>query len=76
VDTGYDSSTLALVDLLANHQVIYGAQLDKLVISQVGFLAQKRLARGVKLNHGEATVRNLTLPCYFYCHPAPSSFNH
>jgi urease gamma subunit len=33
----------------------YG-QLDKLVIAQLGFLAQKRLARGVKLNHSEACV--------------------
>ena len=32
------------------------AQLDKLVTSQLGFLAQRRLARGVKLNHAEATV--------------------
>ena len=32
------------------------AQLDKLVISQLGLLAQRRLARGVKLNHTEATV--------------------
>jgi hypothetical protein len=32
-------------------------QLDKLVISQLGLLAQRRLARGVKLNHAEATVR-------------------
>ena len=31
-------------------------QLDKLVISQLGFLAQRRLARGLKLNHSEATV--------------------
>ncbi|EHK40268.1 hypothetical protein TRIATDRAFT_89413 [Trichoderma atroviride IMI 206040] len=31
-------------------------ELDKLVISQVGFLAQKRLARGVKLNYSEATA--------------------
>ncbi|KAI1378518.1 urease [Hypoxylon crocopeplum] len=31
-------------------------ELDKLVISQLGFLAQKRLARGVKLNHTEATA--------------------
>jgi urease gamma subunit len=31
-------------------------QLDKLVISQLGLLAQRRLARGVKLNHAEATV--------------------
>lgn len=32
-------------------------QLDKLVISQLGLLAQRRLARGVKLNQSEATVR-------------------
>ncbi|KAI9752224.1 MAG: Urease [Chaenotheca gracillima] len=31
-------------------------ELDKLVISQVGLLAQRRLARGVKLNHAEATA--------------------
>ncbi|KAI1383839.1 urease [Hypoxylon trugodes] len=31
-------------------------ELDKLVLSQLGFLAQKRLARGVKLNHTEATA--------------------
>ncbi|KAJ9151999.1 Urease [Pleurostoma richardsiae] len=31
-------------------------ELDKLVISQVGFIAQRRLARGVKLNHSEATA--------------------
>ncbi|KOS18994.1 Urease [Escovopsis weberi] len=31
-------------------------EIDKLVISQVGFQAQKRLARGVKLNHAEATA--------------------
>ncbi|KAH0395599.1 hypothetical protein KCU89_g10163, partial [Aureobasidium melanogenum] len=30
--------------------------LDKLVISQVGQLAQRRLARGVKLNQTEATA--------------------
>jgi len=36
----------------ANHR----QQLDKLVISQLGFLAQRRLARGLKLNHSEATV--------------------
>ncbi|KAK5121286.1 Urease [Meristemomyces frigidus] len=29
-------------------------ELDKLVISQLGFLAQRRLARGVRLNHAEA----------------------
>lgn len=32
-------------------------QHDKLIISQTGLLAQRRLARGVKLNHAEATVR-------------------
>ncbi|CAG8529512.1 34940_t:CDS:2 [Gigaspora margarita] len=31
-------------------------ELDKLILNQVGFLAQKRLARGVKLNHTEATA--------------------
>ncbi|KAF4240939.1 hypothetical protein CNMCM8980_001031 [Aspergillus fumigatiaffinis] len=29
-------------------------ELDKLTISQLGFLAQRRLARGVRLNHAEA----------------------
>lgn len=33
------------------------SQLDKLLIAQAGFLAQRRLARGVILNHAEATVR-------------------
>ncbi|KAG6219171.1 Urease [Claviceps purpurea] len=31
-------------------------ELDKLVISQLGLLAQRRLARGVRLNHSEATA--------------------
>ncbi|KAJ2892991.1 urease [Zalerion maritima] len=31
-------------------------ELDKLAISQLGFIAQRRLARGVKLNHSEATA--------------------
>ncbi|KAM5484334.1 Urease [Microsporum audouinii] len=31
-------------------------ELDKLTISQLGFLAQRRLARGVRLNHAEATA--------------------
>ncbi|GAB1311038.1 Urease [Madurella fahalii] len=31
-------------------------ELDKLTISQLGFLAQRRLARGVKLNHAEASA--------------------
>ncbi|KAL8819928.1 MAG: hypothetical protein Q9191_007624 [Dirinaria sp. TL-2023a] len=31
-------------------------ELDKLVISQFGLLAQRRLARGVKLNHAEAIL--------------------
>ncbi|KAI5807666.1 urease [Peziza echinospora] len=31
-------------------------ELDKLVISQVGFIAQRRLARGIKLNQTEATA--------------------
>ena len=40
-------------------------QLDKLLIAQVGFLAQRRLARGVKLNHAEATVGTSKQVC---CH--------
>lgn len=32
------------------------AQLDKLTIANLGFLAQRRLARGVRLNHAEAVV--------------------
>ncbi|MCJ1483685.1 Urease [Schaereria dolodes] len=31
-------------------------ELDKLVTSQLGLLAQRRLARGVRLNHAEATL--------------------
>lgn len=31
-------------------------ELDKLILHQVGYLAQKRLARGVKLNHTEAAA--------------------
>ncbi|OAA32080.1 urease [Moelleriella libera RCEF 2490] len=31
-------------------------ELDKLAISQLGLLAQRRLARGVRLNHSEATA--------------------
>jgi hypothetical protein len=39
------------------------SQLDKLVISQLGLLAQRRLARGVKLNHAEATVKLIRVNC-------------
>jgi hypothetical protein len=42
---------------VANIPRLRPIQLDKLVISQLGLLAQRRLARGVKLNHAEATVR-------------------
>ncbi|KAI9043086.1 urease Ure [Aspergillus affinis] len=31
-------------------------ELDKLAVSQLGFLAQRRLARGVRLNHAEAVA--------------------
>ncbi|KAI7868422.1 urease [Spinellus fusiger] len=31
-------------------------EIDKLLLHQVGYLAQKRLARGIKLNHVEATA--------------------
>ncbi|KAG9755143.1 urease, partial [Aureobasidium melanogenum] len=40
----------------ASTQVPSFTRLDKLVISQVGQLAQRRLARGVKLNQTEATA--------------------
>lgn len=39
-------------------------EIDKLVISQMGFLAQRRLARGVRLNHSEATVRGFSFPVF------------
>lgn len=42
------------------YQRLTCGQLDKLVIAQLGFLAQKRLARGVKLNHSEACVGRLS----------------
>ncbi|KAI6823821.1 urease [Hortaea werneckii] len=31
-------------------------ELDKLLIAQAGFLAQRRLVRGIRLNHAEATM--------------------
>ena len=31
-------------------------ELDKLLLHQAGFVAQKRLARGLRLNHPEATA--------------------
>ena len=40
----------------STHSLSNPAQLDKLLISQVGFLAQRRLARGVRLNQVEATA--------------------
>ncbi|EGS18041.1 urease-like protein [Thermochaetoides thermophila DSM 1495] len=36
--------------------MVDGVKLDKLVIAQLGLLAQRRLARGVKLNHAEAAA--------------------
>lgn len=56
--------TTRLDDQIAGHGDVTAAgspsltppQLDKLVISQLGLLAQRRLARGVKLNKSEATV--------------------
>lgn len=41
--------------------LMFFLQLDKLVVSQTGLLAQRRLARGVRLNHTEATVSFLKL---------------
>jgi len=37
------------------------SKLDKLITSQLGQLAQRRLARGLKLNHAEATVCSIHL---------------
>lgn len=37
-------------------------EVDKAAISQLGLLAQRRLARGVKLNHAEATVSAGNMP--------------
>ena len=37
-------------------------KIDKLITSQLGLLAQRRLARGVKLNHAEATVQPTRTP--------------
>jgi len=45
-----------MVPLTRRPLLTISRQLDKLVISQLGLLAQRRLARGVKLNHAEATV--------------------
>ena len=36
-------------------------QLDGLLIAHAGFVAQRRLARGIRLNHGEATVNYIRL---------------
>lgn len=47
----FDSARISRQDIYAD-----SLQLDKLVISQLGFLAQRRLARGVRLNHAEATA--------------------
>ena len=41
-------------------------QLDKLLTSQLGLLAQRRLARGVRLNHAEATVWLAWQPTNFF----------
>ncbi|KEY71137.1 hypothetical protein S7711_00959 [Stachybotrys chartarum IBT 7711] len=48
-------------------------EIDKLVISQLGSLAQRRLARGVKLNHSEATVRIIHNPIPPFQLPLPSN---
>ena len=41
-------------------------QLDKLATSQLGSLAQRRLARGVRLNHAEATVCSARQPMLLF----------
>src|SRR6201995_697268 len=40
-------------------------ELDKLILHQVGFLAQKRLARGLRLNHPEAVALIATVVLEF-----------
>lgn len=70
------SSGIVLIQFLVKERRFEGQQtdnvflqLDKLVISQLGLLAQRRLARGVKLNHAEATVR--FFPAYLLAGAAP-----
>lgn len=46
----FDSFWISTANSTCTHQ------LDKLTISSLGFVAQRRLARGVKLNHPEAVV--------------------
>ncbi|NJR31506.1 urease subunit gamma [bacterium] len=49
--------SISLSPLLTIFSILpHDPQLDKLVISQLGFLAQRRLARGLLLNHSEACV--------------------
>lgn len=45
-------------------------QLDKLTIANLGFLAQRRLARGVRLNHAEAVVCLFILSGLLYRAPS------
>ena len=67
--------TTRLDDQIAGHGDVTAAgspsltppQLDKLVISQLGLLAQRRLARGVKLNKSEATV---SIDAYYAVQPS------
>jgi hypothetical protein len=47
---------VTLTRLTSIATILNPLQVDKLVISQLGLLAQRRLARGVKLNHSEACV--------------------
>ncbi|KAI9725633.1 MAG: hypothetical protein M1828_002918 [Chrysothrix sp. TS-e1954] len=52
----YAGASNAKAPIYASGALILVAFLDKLITSQLGFLAQRRLARGVKLNHAEATA--------------------
>lgn len=47
---------LSFLFLACSKMKLVPRELDKLVLHQVGYLAQKRLARGIKLNHTEATA--------------------
>jgi hypothetical protein len=44
--------------LKCTHRADSWLQLDGLLISHAGSVAQRRLARGIRINHGEATVEN------------------
>ena len=54
-DTGNVEAQL-VATLIIQPGALSAGELDKLTLHQAGFLAQKRLARGVRLNHPEAVA--------------------